>query len=479
MLGDFFQPKQWTFSGSPEAIGAASNAHAAHMQAAGQIGAAQAAAAGQAAQAQAMQNATLYQQPAAFANAFGNAYNAYASGLGQAAQAQASGMGSIANALANERGNYYGANAMAEAARMGALGNIGSAGIGAYGSASNAAMDAWARNQTAYNQSLAAMQAANQSGLAGYGAANAAAQGNVAAAQAGAMAQLGRSQMAARVLGGLGLGGGGGGSFSAGGPGGPIASGAFSGLGGGGYGGGSSGGGDSDAMSAIRGLGVSDPGVLSSLQANARAGMKQLDDQHYSSRGMPSQMLDKSLAGLLQLTDRSQRPISDGMNQFYGFQQRAGDQAMDRFGALQGGVASGMQSAISGLGSGFGQVGNQIQGMWDNSLGRLPEFVNPIANWKEQVQLREMRDEYGKQRAYDSLRRQEDARQIMAARPISQREKNLIAASGPALRWGPGGASSNDISDANRRASMQLSRLRDNAERQWMLQHGMSSPWTT
>jgi len=181
------------------------------------------------------------------------------------------------------------------------------------------------------------------------------------------------------------------------------------------------------------------------------------------------------------MTNQSQGAIGSGMDQFYDNQQLAGDQAMSRFDALRGGLSSGFDTTTGGLASGYENVGNQIQGMWDNSLRRLPEFVDPIANWKEQVQLREMRDEYGKQRAYDLLKRQEDARQIMAARPISQREKNLIAAAGPALRWGPhpGGASNNDISDANRRANEQLKKLRENAERQWMLQNGMSSPRAT
>lgn len=422
MIGDLFTPRQWSFSGSPESVLAASNAHAAQMQAAGQVGAAQAQAAGQAAQAQAMQNSTLYQQPAAFANAFGNAYNSYASGLGQAAGAQASGMGSIANALANERGNYYGANAMAEAARMGALGNIASAGLGAYGSASNAAMDAWARNQTAYNQSLASMQAANQSGLAGYGAANAAAQGNVGAAKAGAISQLGRSQAAASILGGLGLGGGGG-NFAASGLGGPIASGSFSGMGGGQFGGGGGGGSLSSILDAIERVGVSDPGILSGLQQNASDGMRRLDAQHYSSRGMPSQMMDQSLAGLLQLTDRAYRPIGEGMDQFYGNQQRAGDEAMDRFEALQGGMASGVQSAISGLGSGFSQVGNQIQGMWDGSLGRT-EFLTPAMRGQQERDARLQQAIYRQDdSAMSALSMAEDPRQ-----PARSRSAFLAAA---------------------------------------------------
>jgi hypothetical protein len=419
---------QYRFSGSPEAILAASNAHQAEMQANAQIGAAQAQAAGQAAMAQANQNAALYQQPANFANAFGNAYNSYAQGMGGAYAAQAGGLGSIATALANERGNLYGANAMMEAARMGALGNLGSAGIGAYGSMGNAAMGAWAQNQNAYNNAAATMHAANQSGLAGYGAANAAAQGNalasqasaagnIGAARAGAMGQIGRAQIGANAIAGLGLGSPGfGGSFSANGVGGPIGSGSFSGQGivptpspGGGmgrfmteadvFGGG--------PLSGLSGS-VSDPGIVSGLQFNARAGMRQLDDQHYSSRGMPSQMMNQGLAGLLALTNQSQGALRSGANQFYDNQRYAGDQAMSRFDTLASGVQGGLGGAMMGLQSGFNTVGNQIQGMWDNSLANLPQFTTPSS------QLRRARDAQMLQERY---RNEDNA----AGRPMGAR----------------------------------------------------------
>ena len=403
LLNSFMQPQQWSLSGSPAARNAAGQIGAAQANAAGQIGAAQANAAGQAALAQATQNATLFQQPALFANAFGNAYNAYAGGMGGAYNSYAGGMGTLANAMANERGNLYGANAMAETARMNALGNLGSSAIGAYGSASNAAMDAWARNQMAYNSAASNMHMANQSGLSNYGAANAAAQGNAAAAQASAagavgaaranaMGQIGRAQVVGNALSGLGGGGGVGGSFSAGGAGGRIADGGFSGLGfgpaGGGrggqflsesdvFGGGGYGGGGAD---------ISDPGIVSGLQDNARAGRDQIDRQHYSSRNMPSDMMGQSLSGLLALTGQSQGAIGSGMDQFYGNQQRAGDQSMSRMDALRYGMTSGFDDTRRGLESGFGTVGNQIQGMWDGSLGRNPLFMTPAE------QVRQARD---------------------------------------------------------------------------------------
>lgn len=398
------KPQNFTFSGSPEAILAASNAGRAQMQAQGYVGAAQAAAMGQ-------QNAMLYQQPAQFANAFGGAYNSYAGGLSNAYGSQAAGLGNIATAMANERGNMYGANAMMEASRMGALGNLGSAGLGAYGSMGNAAMGAWAQNQNAYNNAAATMQAANQSGLAGYGAANAAAQGNAAsarasaqgaigAARAGAMGQIGRSQVGANALASLGLGGGmGGGSFSAGGVGGPIASGSFS--GGGGGGGGGFGGGrfmtEADVFGSGYGVdsgGISDPGILAALQGNAAAGRQQLDSQHYSSRGMPSQMMDQGLAGLMALTRQSQGDIRAGANQFYDNQRYAGDQAMGRFGALGGALQGGFGSVAGGLRSGFDKVGGQIQGMFDNSLGLLPQFLTPAKQIQHQREAQRLQQQY-------------------------------------------------------------------------------------
>lgn len=386
MLNSFFQPQQYSFHGSPEAINAAAGAHAAHMLAAGQIGAAQANAAGQAAQGQALQNATMFQQPGVFANAFGNAYGAYAGGLGGAYDAYAGGLGSMANAMANERSNLYGANAMAETARMGALGNLGSAALGAYGSSSNAAMDAWARNQMAYNNAASTMHMANQSGLSGYGAANAAAQGNAAAARANAMGQIGRAQVLGNALSGLG-GGGGGGSFSAGGVGGRIADGSFSGLGPGMAGGGGGSGGRFLAESDVfGGSAITDPGIVGGLQDNARAGRDQIDRQHYSSRNMPSSMMKQSLSGLLELTGQSQGAIGSGMDQFYGNQQLASDQSMGRMDALRNGLTSGFDATRGDMGAGFGQVGNQIQGMWDNSLARNPMFMTPAQ------QLREARD---------------------------------------------------------------------------------------
>jgi hypothetical protein len=296
----------------------------------------------------------LVQQPANFANAFSNTYGH-----------QAGALGNMANAAANERSNLYGANAMAEAARMGALGNIGSAGLGAAGSASNAAMDAWARNQQAYSQSLTGMQMANQNTLGTLGASRNQALGNLGGSYGG----IGRADIVAGALGGLG--GGLGGQFSAGGAGGPLADGTFS--GGGGGGGGQIGGGSS-ALAGLNGLqnNLMSPDILNAAMQGNNSAMNRLDQQHYSSRDMPSDMLGQSLSGLMTMTDMNSRNIGAGMDQFYGNQQRAGDQAMGALGGMLGSLNDGANS-----------TNQNIQGMWDNSLGRT-QFLTPA----EQVQQR-------------------------------------------------------------------------------------------
>lgn len=344
--------------------------------------------------------AALYSQPANFANAFGSAFGSYAGGLTGMAQA-----------MANERSNLYGANAMAEAARMGALGNIGSAGLGAYGSASNAAMNAWAQNQAAYNQAAALMHSANQQGLSGYGASQALAQGNAAAAQAAAMGQIGaaratqagqteRAGLLAPML--FGAMGGGNGQFNATGIGGPVATGSYSAPGGGGLaglaggvaGGGSVGPGLGDLNFRGATQDIDGREVLSGLRDNARAGRDQIDRQHMSSRGMPSDMLSQILGGIGSLTGNSQNAIGSGMNQFYGNQQYAGNQFMDS-----------MRGLRNDMNAGYGNVGNQIQGMWNSSLANVPAFQTPAQRARQDREAQNLNTQYARE---DKMRQMRD-----------------------------------------------------------------------
>lgn len=322
---------KYKFQGDPAAIQAAAQMHSSNAAARAQAQSAAYAAQGQI-------KSTAYGQPGQFANA-----------LAQAAAAQAGAFGNLATAAANERSNMYGANAMAEAARQGAIGNIGSAGLGAYGSSTNAAMDAWARNQQAYNQSLASMQGANQNTLGTLGASRNQALGGLA----GAYGLMGMGGML------------GGGQFTAGGVGGPIADGSYS---GGGWGGGSTAG--LDGLQAN----LMNNDILQAAVGGNTDAMNRLDGQHMSSRDMPNQMLGQSLAGLMTLTDMNTRNVRTGLDQFYGNQQRAGDQFQ--------GVLAGLSNKA---GSAAGNTGKQIQDMWDKSLGNTDMFMSP-AQRKAQAQ---------------------------------------------------------------------------------------------
>jgi hypothetical protein len=345
-----------------------------------------------------------YEQPAAFANAYAQNFgtlggtlaglgNAYTNAYG----AYGAGLGNVATAMANERSNFYNSNALAEQARQNSLANIGAASIGAYGSAANSALGAWAANQQAYNQAASSMHGANQRAMADYGMSRNNAMGQYGSALAGGLGQAAASagQMAGALgaasridsrlanmggsMGGLGGIGGGGGGFSASGLGGPVASGSFGRLSlGGGSGGGiglnavvdaSAGPGSMFGGIADRGFGsvnaamsgmlgtqgnfygnLMSPDIPNRLDYGAEAGRKQIDDQHYTSRGMPSQMMDQALSGLMGLNTLNADRIGAGMNQYYGVATDPRNRA-DYSGVL------------GGLGSGFNSVGGMIGGM--------------------------------------------------------------------------------------------------------------------
>jgi hypothetical protein len=80
----------------------------------------------------------------------------------------------------------------------------------------------------------------------------------------------------------------------------------------------------------------------------ADAGRRQLDDAYYSSRNAPGDMLSKSLAGLLELSDRGYGASSRGMDQFYATQNDPGNRA--QFGSVLGGLASGYGTALDQIG---------------------------------------------------------------------------------------------------------------------------------
>lgn len=181
-------------------------------------------------------------------NAYGNTYGSYASGLSN-----------LASAAATEAGNRYNAMAMADAARSAAAGNIGSSALGAYGSAAGSALGSWAQAEAAYQNAMGNIGAANQSAIGNVGSSAQAANANIGAANQQAVSGLGQSRNSAiaslansYAQAGSGLAGAAlagdldldfedfgytdgaiGGGVQASGPGGPIATGSYSGGGGG------------------------------------------------------------------------------------------------------------------------------------------------------------------------------------------------------------------------------------------------------
>lgn len=370
------------------------------------------------------------QQPAQFANAFANTFGTYGgalSGLGNSAAnaygMYGAGLGNVATAMANERSAQYTANALAEQARQQSIGNLGAAGLGAFGSAANSALGAWAANQTAYNRAAADMHMANQSALSNYGASRNSALGQQAAALGGMTAGLGHasridrgeSNAYASMGGGFGGGGGGGSGFSATGYGGsPVASGSY---GGGMYGGMSGGGGGgmggyrssfsgpgpgfggiaSQGFSGMGQIGrnIMDPGIQSSITSEATAGRSQLDNQHYSSRGMPSEMLGQAFKGLSGLTGQNLGAIGAGMDQYYA---TANDpRNRPDFNSVLNRLTSGYGTAndtIRGfgtqLGDGYTAANANIGRMWDTSLGPMFEALTPEGEIRQQDRANEL-----------------------------------------------------------------------------------------
>ena len=282
------------------------------------------------AQADAQVRTAAMQQPALFAKNFSDNYANYAGGLANNTTNQA-----------NFYGNLATQSALAQAANSAMISNLGTAALTGYGGAAQGAFDAWKGNQQSYNSSLASMHDANQRGVTGAGA-------------LGARSQLSGS------FGGGGVGGGGG--FSAEGPNGPIASGSYgdsplSGLGGASFSGGSSGGGSSQAMGNAMSL--------------AQSGANRLDSQHNSSRMMPSQMLNQSLAGFTSLGQQAYGQGQRGMDQFYNFLNDPNNRPD-------------FNRPLAMLNQGYGTANSQVNDLFNNSLGQTEFFKTPLQNQQDQ-----------------------------------------------------------------------------------------------
>lgn len=413
-----------------------------------------------------MQNrGVLWQQPAQYGQNYTGGYGAYAQGIGSLGQSMANAYGSqagalsglanaaaserssrnnaagsaesarqgaignIASAYAADRGARSGANSAAEAARQGALGNIGSAALGAYGSAAGSALGAWATNQTAYSKSVADMMAANQAAMSQYGTSRNQALGNIAGSygaaaqglgQAGATPSTNFSMGAAGMFGGGGYGDTG---FTASGPDGQIASSTGPIMGSG-----SSGGGGDMSLSGgkyvdpkmfgsvveptFRGLDASlmslDGGGYADRMSGAYgAAANQLDRQHYSSRGQPSQMLGQTLGGLMTLGNQSIGAANSGMDQYYssntpgnygqflgssagGMNQFYGNDTPMNMSGLANSINGGYGDALRGLTGmqggmtqGLNQNNTNLNDLWKKSLGQVDWKFSP---WQQAKQ---------------------------------------------------------------------------------------------
>ena len=303
------------------------------------------------AQADAQVRTAAMQQPALFAKNFSDNYANYAGGLANNTTNQA-----------NFYGNLATQSALAQAANSAMISNLGTAALTGYGGAAQGAFDAWKGNQQSYNSSLASMHDANQRGVTGAGALGA------------------RSQLSGSFGGG---GGGGGGGFSAEGPNGPIASGSYgdsplSGLGGASFSGGSSGGDSSQAMGNVMSL--------------AQSGANRLDSQHNSSRMMPSQMLDQSLAGFTSLGQQAYGQGQRGMDQFYNFLNDPNNRPD-------------FNRPLAMLNQGYGTANSQVNDLFNNSLGQTEFFKTPLQNQQDQgAAHREARKQQLEQDIYNARR---------------------------------------------------------------------------
>jgi hypothetical protein len=376
-----------------------------------------------AAQAAAAASAAAGQQGAARYAGMGNAESSRQSGLAGAYGGYATGLAGIANAMSNERASSYGAMAQAEAARQLAAGNIANQALAAYGGMGNAAMSAWGVNQAAYNQALSGMFGANQMAASQLGQSR----NQALAGLGGSVSQLGRGLAAADAVSNVdfgmgGMGGMGGGGFSASGPSGPIASGSYSGgmpMGGMGdmSGGGSRGAGPNFASTADRSFGelaslrggVMENTFLDNLTAGRDAGMRQLDNQHYSSREMPMQFMGQALSGLMQLSEPGYSQLAGGMNQLYGNLQASRPDFSPYGSALTSGFGSTLREGRDGMNQFYDRMGSSAQGGGfvggggfspapipnSNSpiaslLGNLSEFQTPYQRTLENLRAREL-----------------------------------------------------------------------------------------
>ena len=356
--------------------------------------------------------------PTDFGNLYNQQFGAYAqalSGLGQqgaaTSNAYGAGMGNIALAQANEGSARYGAMGQMAAANQLANSNIGTAALGAYGGMGNAAMAAWAANQQAYNQAAMGMQNSNQRALSDLGMSRNQALGGLG----GAYGDIGKALAAGAAISNLNLdmggnfgggGMGGGGGFSASSPGGPIATGSFGGGGSGMNPGDfyarlnrsseNSGAGAEAASGPLGGLAslqgnIMDNSVASAIVDQSRSGWDSLNNQHASSRNMPSMMMNQGLAGIHALSQQPYQQLQRGMQDFYSNANRTRGNYGQFAGMLTQGL--GQQSSLADrLTDAFRGTQDRTRQFWDDTVGHNPAvrpqneqigLVNEANTWRQ------------------------------------------------------------------------------------------------
>jgi hypothetical protein len=96
--------------------------------------------------------------------------------------------------------------------------------------------------------------------------------------------------------------------------------------------------------------------------------MDRLNAQHYSSRGMPSQMLGQTLSGLLTMGRDAYGQISGGMNQYYGTQNNPANRV--NYGGILGQLASGYQDSSRNIGG----AQRDLMGGFGTTMSAFPGY---------------------------------------------------------------------------------------------------------
>ena len=107
--------------------------------------------------------------------------------------------------------------------------------------------------------------------------------------------------------------------------------------------------------------------------------MRQLDAQHYSSRMMPSQMMNQGLQGLGMLGSQAYGQTNNGMDQFYANQNRAFSPSY--FGTFANALTSGYGTAnqnVGGLAGNLNSAWGDNKSQYGSATGDLLKMYNDM-----------------------------------------------------------------------------------------------------